>query len=279
MTQIRFLTLPALAVSLLAVSCGDNTKTEETQQQTTEASTAQPDIMLAEVTDIQEFPDARLGLGNVSAVPSGDSVKLSFTFNVKNYELKSQTTDNTSRLCNNSEQGQHIHFILDNNPYVALYEPRHEVTVAKNSEHYVMAFLSRSYHLSLKNKGVALLYRFRTDEKGKLQKLEDPKTPMIFYSRPKGDYLGKDTENVLLDFYIWNAQLGNDYTIKADISSSGKDTSFILSEWKPYFLKNLRMGKNTVKLLMLDKDGKKIDGTHTEVSRDIRLSQDEPMQP
>src|SRR5690606_26947623 len=128
----------------------------------------------------QEFPDARLSMGNVSATPVGDSVKVSFNFNAKNYELKSQTSDNASQLCNNSAQGQHIHFILNNKPYVALYEPKHETTVAKNSEHYVMAFLSRSYHMSLKNEGVAVLYHFKIDENGKLQKLEDPKTPMVF---------------------------------------------------------------------------------------------------
>ncbi len=89
---------------------------------------------------------------------------------------------------------------------MALYEPTHTATVALNSEHYVLVFLSRSYHESLKNKGAAMVYHFKVDENGKLQKMADPKTPMVFYSRPKGDYLGKDTANVLFDYYVWNTK-------------------------------------------------------------------------
>jgi len=276
----RFLLLAASA-GLLFASCGQsNESSNSTEQKDSTAGGAQAPvapIALQEVTDAQEFPNAQLSMGNVTATPNGDSVKLSFAFNVKNYELKGQTADNASKVCNNSDKGQHIHFILDNKPYVALYEPKHETTVAKNTEHYVMAFLSRSYHLSLKNKGVAVLYHFKVDQNGKLQKMEDPKTPMVFYSRPKGDYLGKDTENVLFDFYVWNATLGNDYKVKADISAGGKDTSMLISDWKPYFLKNLPMGKTTIKLTMVDKDGNKVQGDNTEVSRDINLSKDEPM--
>lgn len=279
MTKTRLLNVAVAATALCFASCQNNSSSNETTSTDSTAMTtpaAQP-IMLEEVQNAQEFPGASLSMGNVTATPVGDSVKLAFNFNVKGYELKSQTGDSTSHLCNNSDKGQHIHFILDNKPYVALYEPKHETTLAKNSEHYVMAFLSRSYHMSLKDKGVAVLYHFKIDENGKLQKMDNPTTPMVFYSRPKGDYLGKDTENILLDFYVWNATLGADYKVKADISTGGKDTSITLSDWKAYFLKNLAMGKSTIKLTMVDKDGNKVQGDNTEVSRDINLSKDEPM--
>jgi hypothetical protein len=240
-------------------------------------------ISISEVGNVEEFPGAQLTLGNVTAAGASDSVakdsvKISFNFNVKNYKLKHQTSDSTSQLCNNSDKGQHIHFILDNKPYVALYEPKHATTVAKNSEHYVLAFLSRSYHLSLKNKEAAVLYHFKVDENGKLQKMEDPKAPMIFYSRPKGDYLGKDTENLLLDFYVWNTTLGGTHKVKADITAGGRDTSLMITEWKPYFLRNMPMGKATIKLSLVDANGTRVEGPQTEVSRDINLSKDEPLQ-
>lgn len=279
MKETRSLLTSVFAVSLFAVSCGDASDKagEAANADTTQTMNNTSPVALQAVEETEEFSDARLGLAGVTATPSGDSVKLSFRFNVKNYQLKQQTDDNNSKVCNNSAQGQHIHFILDNKPYVALYEPRHEVTVAKNSEHYVMAFLSRSYHLSLKTEGASVLYRFSIDENGKLHQLDDPRSPMVFYSRPKGDYLGKDTENVLFDFYIWNAQLGEDYMVKADVQTPGKDTSFIISEWKPYFLKNLNMGKTNIKLVLIDKEGRKVDGPNTEVSREINLAADEPM--
>lgn len=270
----------ASAIILSAAACGENNTDNNVSGNdtaTTETAAASLPVTLADVPASPDFPGATLTMGKTDAVASGDSVKVSFNFNVKNYELKAQTADAADKLCNNSKDGQHIHFILDNKPYAALYEPKHEVTLAKNTEHYLVAFLSRSYHQSLKNKEAALVYHFKIDENGKIQKLDAPTTPMLTYSRPKGDYLGKDTENILLDFYVWNATLGNDYKVKATINTGGKDTSFTISEWKSYFLRDLAMGKSTIKLTLVDKDGNKVEGPETEVSRDINLAQDEPM--
>ncbi len=259
----------------LLVACQANQTggSEEPGQDTTQRGA----ITLTDIANAQEFPDAKLDIANVTATPAGDSVRITMTFNVSNYDLKAQTSDETSQLCSNSGDGQHIHFIHNNKPYVALYEPKHEFTVAKNSEHYVLCFLSRSYHLSLKNKEASQLYHFSVDESGQLKKLPEPSTPMVFYSRPKGDYVGKDTENILFDYYLWNTTLGNDQQLKMDISSGGRDTSIMLTEWKPYFLKNLAMGKNTIRLSLVDTEGNQPEGDHTQVSRDFNLEQQEPM--
>jgi hypothetical protein len=184
-----------------------------------------------------------------------------------------------SRICNNSEKGQHIHFILDNLPYVALYEPKHEVTLARNTEHYVLCFLSRSYHESIKQKGASVLIHFKIDSAGKLQRLEDPATPMVFYSRPKGDYLGKDTANVLLDYYLWNTGEGNRYMVKADVrnETTGANTSFNLKEWKPYLLRNLGTGKMQIMLTLLEQNGNPVSGPNTKVSRGFQLAAAEPL--
>jgi len=276
---IKFLTI-GLSSAILLASCGQSgTKNEKTTTQDTTKAAA-PAISLKPVGSSPEFPEAQLTIASVTAAKQGnDSAKVTFNFNVKNYELKHQTDDTGSKLCNNSAKGQHIHFILDEQPYTALYEPKNEVTLANNSEHYLMAFLSRSYHESLKNKGAALVYHFKIDEKGKLVKMDDPKTPMVFYSRPKGDYIGKDMTNVLLDFYVWNTNLSTDgYKVKADVTpESGTATSFTISDWKSNFLNNLPQGKTKVTLTLLDKDGKAVEGPNTTVSRSINLSADEPM--
>jgi hypothetical protein len=183
-------------------------------------------------------------------------------------------------MCNNSDKGQHIHFILDNKPYVALYEPKHEVVVPKGGdEHYLLVFLSRSYHESVKSKGAADIMHFKIDEKGKLQKMEVPKTPMVFYSRPKGDYIGaKNTDNLLLDFYVWNANLSDSsYTVKALLKADGMDTSFTINSWVPRFLKHVPMGKPSITLILCDKDGNRVDGPNTKASREFNLAMDEPI--
>lgn len=279
---IKFLTL-GLSSALLLASCG-NSETKTTTTDTTKTTTTTPapaaPISLKPVGNSPEFPDAQLSIASVSAAKQGnDSAKVSFNFTVKNYQLGMQTADTGSKLCNNSAKGQHIHFILDEQPYTALYEPKNDVVLANNTEHYLMAFLSRSYHESIKSKGAALVYHFKIDDKGKLVKMDEPKTPMVFYSRPKGDYIGKDMTNVLLDFYVWNTNLSADgYKVKADVTpESGTAASFTISDWKSNFLNNLPQGKTKVTLTLLDKDGKAVEGPNTTVSRSINLSADEPM--
>ncbi len=279
MPTTQKLFLAALSASLLFTACNSGeTKTEGTAADTTAAPKKLP-LEVADVTGSPEFADAQLNIATIQSDLQGkDSAKVSFAFSVKNYELKNQTSDAAGKMCNNSDKGQHIHFILDNKPYVALYEPKAEVVVPKNTEHYLLVFLSRSYHESIKSPGAAAIYHFKIDGKGKLQKMDEPKTPMVFYSRPKGDYVGKaNTDNLLFDFYVWNTRLSDSVMVKAKIKGDGVDTTMDINTWKAMFLKNMPMGKSSIKLTLVDKNGKKIEGPETEVSREFNLAKDEPM--
>lgn len=279
MPTTQKLFLAALSASLLFTACNSGeTKSEGTATDTTAAPKKLP-LEVADVTGSPEFADAQLSIATIQSDLQGkDSAKVSFAFSVKNYELKNQTSDAAGKMCNNSDKGQHIHFILDNKPYVALYEPKTEVVVPKNTEHYLLVFLSRSYHESIKSPGAAAIYHFKIDGKGKLQKMDEPKTPMVFYSRPKGDYVGKaNTDNLLFDFYVWNTRLSDSVMVKAKIKGDGVDTTMDINTWKAMFLKNMPMGKSTIKLTLVDKNGKKIEGPETEVSREFNLAKDEPM--
>lgn len=276
----RFFTISALAgATALLASCysGNTPATNETTDTAATATPAQP-VGLQQVTGSPEFPGAALSIKSVSQVAVGsDSTKITFNFEVKNYELKAQTTDNSGKGCNNSDKGQHIHFIMDNQPYKALYEPKNEVTVANGTEHYLLCFLSRSYHEALKNKEAAALFHFKVAEKGgSIQKMDQPKEAMLFYSRPKGDYFGKDTTNVLLDFYVWNGTLAADgMKVKAEIANNDKPAQQLtatLDKWTPNFITNLGTGKSKVTLTLVDKDGKTVAGPQSTVSREFNMA-------
>ncbi len=274
---MRLFLLSLSAAALLAASC-NNTNSGDAKSGQPAAAT-RPDITLADFPASPDFPNAKLAITSMSATKSGDSAKLAFAFEVTDYKLKAQTGDAHGKRCNNSDKGQHIHFILDNRPYVALYEPKHEATVPLNSEHYLLCFLSRSYHESVKSPGAMAVAHFKIDANGGLQTLDVPKMPMLFYSRPKGDYLGGDTANILLDFYPVNAALGNDLRVKVDVKNeaTGKTASFMLNEWKAHFLQNLGTGKANVSLSFVDKDGKEITGPMSSISRTINLAASEPI--
>lgn len=273
--------LLSAATLLTFASCNNSEGTGEAPPSTdTTASIDRKAPELAAVSTSPDYPNASLRIASVKAMAVGkDSAKVAFTFDVKNYDLKAQTVDNGTKRCNNSAQGQHIHFIMDNAPYKALYEPKNEITLANNTEHYLMVFLSRSYHESVKSPGAAAVYHFKIDENGKLVKMDDPKTPMLFYSRPKGDYLAADTANVLLDYYVWNASLATDgYKVNATLTpAEGEAVTFSFDKWEPKFITGMPLGKNKLSITLVDKDGKQVEGPNTMAEREFNLAAGEPM--
>ncbi|WP_344979600.1 hypothetical protein [Compostibacter hankyongensis] len=265
--------IAALGAVLSFSACQQSGSNQNGQSEDSITEAPAAPVALSPVTGSPEFPNATLTVDKMTAEKKGDSATVSFSFGVKNYELTQQTGDAAGKQCNNSAQGQHIHFIMDNKPYVALYKPEYTLTLPLNSDHYLMTFLSRSYHESLKNPEAAKLTHFKIDGNGKIQKLDVPSSPMVFYSRPKGDYIGKDTKNVLLDFYVYGGKLGDSLQVKANVG----DTTFTLSQWQPYFIQNAAMGDLNVKLQLVDGSGNALSGPNTEVDRTAHLAADEPM--
>lgn len=229
-------------------------------------------------TGSPEFPDAQLSIKSMTSKlnDTKDSAIITIDYDVVNYALKLQTSDATGKGCDNSKDGQHIHFILNNNPYIALYEPTRTFSVPVNTEHYVMSFLSRSYHESVKSPGASVLKHFKVDEKGVINDLEIPNNPMIFFSRPKGDYVGEGKiENVLLDFYLYNTNLDDGgFKVKAKIN----DLEMTIDEWQPYFIKNAPEGKLVVSLNIVNDQGHNVSGENTSVTQSANIAKQEPIQ-
>lgn len=261
----------SLAGLSFAACNNDNNQQNNTSNNNTTDSSATKEITLNPTAPGPEYPNAALGIKSMKGtlIEGTDSIEVKIEYDVKNYELKAQTADAANRTCNNSKDGQHIHFILDNEPYAALYEPMHTFKVAKNSSHILLSFLSRSYHLSLKNKEAMALVKFDVDDKGNVKMSEAPSTPMLFYSRPKGDYLGNDANDILLDFYVVNAPLAADkYKVVATVNNK----TFTIDTWQPYLIQHLPLGTNNIQLQLVDSAGNAVSGNFTAVSREFKLA-------
>jgi len=213
----------------------------------------------------QAYPDAKM--------TSMDYQGGVFKFGVENYELKAQTPDAGQLMCANSAKGQHIHLIIDNEPYMAKYDAKFEAKM-EDGDHTVLAFLGRSYHESIKN-GNAGIVKNVSVKGGSITKAEDVKEPMLFYSRPKGTYVGKDTEKLLLDFYPVNVTLGADYKVKVEVNGQ---MIALLNKWQPYALGGLPMGQNKVTLTLTDGKGNAIDTPLNPVTREFTLKADPAME-
>ena len=194
-----------------------------------------------------------------------------FKFGVFSYELGVQTPDAAAKMCANSAKGQHIHLIIDNEPYNARYTAEFDDVTMHDGVHHVLAFLSRSYHESIKTKDAHLAYKVSVKNQS-IVATEKISTPMLFYSRPKGTYVGKDTKKVMLDFYPVNAPLGaGQYSVKADINGE----VHMITEWQPYYVEGLPMGDNKITLTLLDKDGNVVETPLNPVTRKFVLKADE----
>ncbi|RIJ37754.1 hypothetical protein [Pontibacter oryzae] len=214
----------------------------------------------------QRYPESQLRLNTPAANSVVEPGPVQFSYTLSNYQLTRMTPHSNADHMANSQQGQHIHNIVDNEPYTAHYETEFTKDIAEG-EHVILSFLSRSYHESLKHKGA---YDLRKITVGRpAQQLDiDLDAPHMFYSRPKGEYVGKDTEQVMLDFYLVNTNLS---TTGNKVRATINGTEFMLDRWMPYIMEGLPMGENTVKLELIGNNGNVLPGPYNSVTRTFTL--------
>ncbi|MCB0703658.1 MAG: hypothetical protein KDC34_00040 [Saprospiraceae bacterium] len=243
-------------------SCTQSTTDSETTMDETEAP--EKAYTVTPFPGATEFPDA--SIESFSYVDN----KFSFKLGEGSYELGVQTPDVAQRMCANSGKGQHIHLILNNEPYSAQYTADFEYPI-EDGNYHMLAFLSRSYHESIKT-DAAHVACMMSVEGGTMNANKPILDPMLFYSRPKGTYIGEaETKKVLLDFYPVNVTLGPNYKVKVDIN--GKQTE-LLDVWQPYAIEGLPMGENSITLTLVNGAGNTVPAPFNPVTRKFTLQAD-----
>ena len=256
---------PATDVSATA----GTTSPAATQSAATTESMESNGIRLTPFGDSPKFPEAQMQLRAPianSTLPSGE---VTFDYQVTNFQLTKMSGGPHMAQMANSMKGQHIHNIVDNQPYTAHYDTKFTKPLA-DGQHAVLSFLSRSYHESLKHRGA---YDLRIINVGNVTPPTTPvldvKAPTLFYSRPKDTYSGADARRIMLDFYLVNTTLeagGN--RVRATING----TEFMLERWMPYQMEGLPAGENTVKLELIDGSGNLIAGPYNSVTRTFTVA-------
>jgi len=232
-------------------------------QETAEKVTANNKYILTPFSPSKEYADAK-----IESVTYSNNT---FAFNIADgtYKLGMQTPDAGVKNCANSAKGQHIHLIVDNGPYAAKYDANFKLPMG-HGDHYILGFLSRSYHESIKTKNAHWLRKAHVHG-GKLEGAKEVTEPMLFYSRPKGTYTGKaDTEKVMLDFYLANVVLGSQFKVKASINGE----EHMIENWQPYYIEGLPMGENTITLTLVDGNGATVKTPLNPVTRKFTLEAD-----
>ena len=201
-------------------------------------------ITIHKVVGSPIYENSKLSLIDESKIED----EFTFSFLVDDYELGIQTNKEFDYDLANSAKGQHIHFIVDNGPYSAHYTDNFSKKLEEGN--VVLAFLSRSYHESVKNNQAYVLTQI--GDKNNIDLSEE----FLFYSRPKGKYSGNDTKKLLLDFYLVNTNISsNGNKVRATIN----DVEFIIDDWSPYYIEGLSLGEVSIKLELIDSKGNLIE--------------------
>ena len=318
MKSIKFLTLLAALAILTACETQTNTSTNgnRTNSNTTNTgnTNAAPTVQtLTEVPRPQKISDEMKTRGeqdnaaptltvvepkNGSTVSSSTvKVKLSVGGDLKGYKpMKDPATG----------MGNHIHVILDNQPYEAYYNLDQEfklINVA-DGEHTLRFFPSRPWHESYKNDSAFQIVKFTvknggadtakpattnanqtmsnanaaaTPEGKDMQPSKagavDVQNPLLTYSRPKGEYKATDADAIMIDFWLANARLqsdGGDYRVRYSVD--GGEAKYI-DKWQPIWLSGWTNGKHAIKLELVDKNGNLVDnGGYNSTTREITVT-------
>ncbi len=205
-------------------------------------------------------------------------------------------------------EGNHVHVILDNEPYEAYYDldQPFELRNVAAGKHTLRVFPSRPWHQSYKNDAAFQMVTFtvrgggdvagatKTDSgqtmannntaagSGEGKDMEastagdvDRSKPLLTYSRPKGEYKGSEADPIMIDFWLTNAKLkgdGGEYRVRYIIDD---DEPRYIEKWEPVWLSGWLPGKHTVRLELLGPDDRPVEnGGYNVTTREITVMSD-----
>lgn len=216
--------------------------------------------------------------------PAANAIITGATVKVK-LEISGDLKGYKPHMDMDTKMGNHIHVILDNQPYEAYYnlDSEFELRNVAEGEHTLRVFPSRPWHESYKNDGAFQMVRFTVkgggdaskptttatgstmatpegkDMKMSLAGAVDATKPLLTFSRPKGEYKEDDAKAIMIDFWLANAKLtgdGGEYRVRYTVNNG--EAKFI-DKWEPIWLTGWTAGRHVVSLELVDKEGKPVD--------------------
>ncbi len=222
-----------------------------------------------------QYPEVQLKIvepreGEVFKNPR-DSVRI--VIQVTGIALGIRTKDDSTRGIAYAREGQHIHVIIDDRPYMANFQNGQpfNIGVLASGMHTIRAFPAFSWHESIKSPNAFATRTFYVGRaaKGKVEPANNLDGPLLTYSRPKGTYSGDEAKRILLDFYVSNAKLAPDrYRVKLWID--GKSMPDLMF-WQAYYIEGLPTGEHAIKLQLTSPNGTAVPGTFNSPSETISI--------
>jgi hypothetical protein len=182
--------------------------------------------------------------------------------------------------------GQHVHLIVDNEPYLAIYDVSKGVDLPAKAmtpgTHVIRAFPSAGpkdakgalHHESRKNPGAFAWVRFHVGERGGPLEGFGGTQPLLTFSRPKGEYKVGSPEHTkfLVDWYVTNATLGKGKFAVRGLLDGKPLGDGDFTTWERFVLPTPpEVGDHTLSLQLLDADGKPVEGPFNKTERKFKV--------
>jgi hypothetical protein len=230
------------------------------------------DLRLVPSPDVApDAPDARIGFvapEEGARFAEGEPVEV--TMRLTGFELRVPTPGGDDRGLARASDGQHVHLILNDREYRAVYDLSEPVVFddLPAGTHVLRVFPGRDWHEGVKTPGAFAMRTFHVGD-GDPAPPMDLEGPLLTYSRPVGEYTGAAADSILVDFYLSGVRLSPEgYRVRIEVDGVGEA---MVNQWAPHLLVGLPGGEHSVRLELLDPAGAPVPGEFNRSERTIRV--------
>jgi hypothetical protein len=207
-------------------------------------------------------------------------------FRIDGYALGAASQFDRASEIAETEMGQTVHVVIDNYPYFPINEPaldpfdeggyyydmsyKFEIPYRLSTGmHTIRMFPARSFGESLKGENTFAALKFYVGSE--IDKSDmDLSKPYITYNEPSDQIPLSESQPVLLDFYVTNANLSPDgYKVRLTIDGL---VNRMITSWQPYYIYGLKRGRHTIRLELLDSGNKIVPGVFNDVKQSITVN-------
>jgi hypothetical protein len=189
-----------------------------------------------------DAPDARMGFvapEEGARFAEGEPVEV--TMRLTGYDLHVPTPGGDDRGLARAPDGQHVHLILNDREYRAIYDLSEPVVFEDlpAGTHVLRVFPGRDWHESVKTPGAFAMRTFHVGD-GDPAPPMDLEGPLLTYSRPVGEYAGAAADSILVDFYLSGVRLSPEgFRVRVEVDGVGEA---LINQWAPHLLVGLPDG-------------------------------------
>lgn len=208
----------------------------------------------------EDFSGARLGISRPAdgaRFAEGDSVSVEFT--LSGFELGLPHGAGPGRAVAQAPEGRHIRLLVGDRREVIvtnLDEPVVLTGLPPGTHHLRAMPMTESYE-SVKAPGTFVHRVIHVGEGEPAPEVRDG--PVLTAIRPWGEYGGAAADSILVDWYLAGVRLTEEGTrLRLTVEGLGRSE---LTRWVPHFLVGLPDGVHTIRLELVDQEGRKVAGT------------------